>query len=420
MEILAAHNVHLPPSPELETDHPSALIASDLDEETTPQEEQSNNRRLLTIANYDTFHPTALACHHGLSAVAGRNGIAVFPTAAPHRPVVLLSHAAREQPSALAFSTQKHLASARGSGVFIWDVSGGSVSPLMGRLGVQHIHDLIWWDETSVLSVSDASASLWDWKSGKAAMRFGARQGESYQYTQVTASTNQSSTVALMERNGMVRVFDIRTKREKSHFQAFRSTGVGLSFLESRQAWVTWGIDGNDDDAVVKLFSAEQETAPGDDYWFMDASSHNHTGSSTADKASSPTSSTTGAWHRLLCAGTTSNLACARPCPSPVDGGLITIGLIPSDDGSIGNYDWRAEYWNIEAASMNRVFSFRQNAQETEDILSLVDSPERLRRVIASEVTISPYADNDNADIGLVLCSLTEQGYFLTHVRCAP
>lgn len=415
MDIIAAQNVRLPPSPEI--DH-STLLMSDDDDEA---HQTSANRRLLTIANYETFQPTALACHHGVSAVAGRDGIAVFPTVSPHRPVVLLSHAAREVPSALAFSTQQHLASARGSGVFIWDVSGGPVSPLMGRLGIQKIHDLMWWNESSVLAVSDASASLWDWRSGTAAVRFGARQGSNYQYTQIAASANQSSShVALMERSGIVRVFDIRAKQEKSHFQAFRSTGVGLSYLESRQAWVAWGLDGNGDDAVVKLFSSDQETTPAsDDYWFMDSSSQIQAETSV-EKESSQNSSTTPAWHRVLGSVTTPNLACARPCPSPIDGGLLTIGLIPSSDGRIGNYDWQADYWDVKVGSVRRVVSFRQNTDENEDILSLVDTPERLRRVIASEVTISPYSDDHNADYGLVLCSLTEQGFVLTHVSCLP
>jgi hypothetical protein len=65
---------------------------------------------------------------------------------------------------------------------------------------------------------------------------------------------------------------------------------------------------------------------------------------------------------------------------------------------------------------MERVVSFSESMDENEEILSLVDSPEKLRRVIASEVTLASYSEDDNAEYGLVLCTLTEQGFVFTHV----
>jgi hypothetical protein len=65
---------------------------------------------------------------------------------------------------------------------------------------------------------------------------------------------------------------------------------------------------------------------------------------------------------------------------------------------------------------MERVVSFSESMDENEEILSLVDSPEKLRRVIASEVTLASYSEDDNAEYGLILCTLTEQGFVFTHV----
>jgi hypothetical protein len=94
-----------------------------------------------------------------LGAVAGPQGVALFRLSRPHIPLLILSHATNSTAglfSSLAFqptpimntttntggttntnnSSSMYLAAARGSGVLVWDASGHSTSPLMGRLGV--------------------------------------------------------------------------------------------------------------------------------------------------------------------------------------------------------------------------------------------------------------------------------------------
>jgi hypothetical protein len=154
-----------------------------------------SSHRLRSIARYRAFNPQALACSNiltssfsdddavtttpnkspitshnndsapsSLGAVAGPQGVALFRLSRPHVPLLILSHAtntttAGSSISSLAFQPTTnssgasgsggannstaappslYLAAARGSGILVWDASGHSSSPLMGRLSVDH------------------------------------------------------------------------------------------------------------------------------------------------------------------------------------------------------------------------------------------------------------------------------------------
>ena len=228
-----AAQTRLPPSPERggidwlldppPPHHAAADINNNNNDNNNHPAAPSASSRLRSIARYETFHPQALACSpplllnnqqaddgddgggsssssscggSSLGAVAGTDGVALFRIAQPHRPLLMLSHDAgggggvvaqpqqssssssslsssvtslRFQP---AVSTQSlWLASARGSGVLVWDVSGHSLSPLQGRLGVdtnETITSLAWKqgaanaDESWLSATTATSAFLWD------------------------------------------------------------------------------------------------------------------------------------------------------------------------------------------------------------------------------------------------------------------
>ena len=100
--------------------------------------------RLQSMADYHTLVPQSLAMCSDRGAVAGSKGIAIFNVQQPHVPTLLLRHAAHashttisRSPMVLKFapSDSNWLASARGSSILVWDVSGSNVSPLQHRLG---------------------------------------------------------------------------------------------------------------------------------------------------------------------------------------------------------------------------------------------------------------------------------------------
>ena len=190
-------------------------------------------RRLCSVACYASFHPEALACSptlnsthqssagpgatssnetttaeqasllfSSLGAVAGTDGVAIFRVSQPHVPLLLLSHDAGAAATtttrasittSLRFSNSLQLASARGSGVLVWDVSGHSLSPLQGRLqGLDPASDnnnnsnlitsLTWKptdlaDESWLAATTATSAGIWDLRSSSAAVRPSLRFG---------------------------------------------------------------------------------------------------------------------------------------------------------------------------------------------------------------------------------------------------
>jgi hypothetical protein len=478
---------------------------------TTTLDEQQEPLSNRAQKQWTTSNPkSSVRTTTSLGAVAGSDGIALFRISQPHVPLLILSHtvsaAAATRTNAahtahtttplsttavtcLAFSPPStrsplYLASARGSGVLIWDVSGHSLSPLQCRLEgagdhgphladgttatAPSITSLTWLRHGGRLAATTAtSACVWDVRVGgssvhnRPSLRFGmapSLTSSSSSSTKATsaplyrqvACSDREEECALLDSDGVVRIFDIRildrstrSRGAVHEFQACHYAGVGLSFLPlaspgNERCWVTWGLDSPNADAVVKIWAPKvrsNEARPSavagdgaaalaspDDYWYMDTSPARPRSHKTSDCA--PSSSTSS--YRILATCSTSNLACARVCPAPVENAIVTVGLQSSSDTKEGS-GWHADVWKLkfcsdkddgaeDQATLERTVSFQSNKNTEPELCSIVGNDPRLFSLRASELAISSERTHGSEN-GLLLCSLTDNGYVLTHVR---
>ncbi|KAL3909517.1 MAG: hypothetical protein SGARI_002563, partial [Bacillariaceae sp.] len=230
---------------------------------TTPQP-----RRLRSVAKYSSFHPQALACSSeiintsykdfesaqdyggpsSLGAIAGPRGVALFRVSRPHVPLMIFSHATnstKNSISSLAFQprTQRiagnnnnnvqdisslYLAAARGSGVLIWDASGHSANPLLGRLLMDPVQDSIGGSVAAVSSIAwktnpsgsdpllattaGTFMSLWDLRSPgfKPSLRFSSSRNAVNTPLVQVACSSVSEECATIDAAGVVRIYDVR------------------------------------------------------------------------------------------------------------------------------------------------------------------------------------------------------------------
>jgi hypothetical protein len=404
-----------------------------------------------------------------LGAVAGSHGVALFRLTKPQVPILILSHASNSvlksgAVSSLAFqpdnSRYMHLAAARGSGVLVWDVSGHTLSPLVGRVSSglddeSQIISLAWKPSADgtpwLAATTSSSACLWDLRepSGytmfKPSLRFGVtrKQGAGNlpvaPYVQVACSDRDEC--ALLDAAGTLRVFDTRmTDRTRSStgalssFSSFQHAGVGLAYMQSESDdthWVTWGLESSTSNAVVKVWRSCTESADsvvGDDYWLMDGL---------------PERSSSGLkpfGYKLAGKCTTPNLACARVCPSPIKNSIVTVGLDQKEPG--GPASWRADLWKLaepandsEESALVKIISF-DGGRETDKHLSSMLGPDARQGLLrASELAFSSYPtffqqlkgdkskgvgkSEISSEFGLLLCNLSENGYITTHVSAS-
>lgn len=477
-------------------------------------------KRLQSVARYESFHPQALACsvplqdveyttdsntflnsdRHSpstspqrwrrfaslpespriarpqtsasLGAVAGSDGVAIFRISQPQMPLMILSHAstsfttteASPAITSLAFSTgasrsSLYLASARGSGALIWDVSGHSLSPLQGRLGVEDSSDhssitsLAWIKKgTRLAATTAASACIWDLRdshSYRPSLRFGitntsGQHGTIFpdipSYRQITCS-DQAEECAVLDSAGTVRIFDTRmtdrvTRRSMGslcQFDAFDFAGVGLCFLPTTQgdgkSWVTWGLDAPNSNAVVKVWmksadnvSPVKEDSTPDNYWYLDTSPARQKSRKTFLSTKNESTS-----YCLVGKCTTSNLACARVCPEPVEDAIVTVGLQNGTGAS-----WQAELWalrvnvatdddSVKESKLERIISFQSSNGADECLDAVGGSDPSMFNLRASELAVSSYSGSFSKtnNYGLLLCCLTDNGYVITHVSVA-
>jgi hypothetical protein len=327
---------------------------------------QHPQHRLRSVAKYNAFYPQALACSNdilttsykdhlesdldfggpaSLGAIAGPRGVALFRLSRPHIPLLIFSHATNYSSSArnnskslnsissLAFqptngnssstnSNTLYLAAARGSGVLIWDASGHSPNPLLGRLlndttndttiisGVGGRRDL----ETRITSMSwmsycnrnsssnspllatttASSLSMWDLRSHQASglfkpsLRFGSTRNANVAATSSltpaaplvqVACSSCSEECATMDVSGIVRTYDLRKTDgggrssvgyPLSVFMAHEA-GVGIDHLSRshdgrvESAWVTWGLEAPMPSAIVKVWGITKSSVCYDD-----------------------------------------------------------------------------------------------------------------------------------------------------------
>ena len=473
-----------------------------------------------------------------LGAVAGAQGVAVFRISKPHEPLLMLNHATsnnannnahsnfrkiasstsqqQQQPSkgggrpvtALAFQPDAtrslYLAAARGSGVLVWDVSGHSISPLLGRLAMDAsvggsgagpiyasesdltVTSLSWKlsaarDGVPLLATTtNYSACIWDLRSpvatAKPSVRFGmtTRKRNSHNSSSSTASPlvqvacSRSNECATLDAAGTVRVFDIRMTDQTRYsvhslatFAAFAHRGVGISYLpalpagsgEKRAtAWVTWGLDSPDADAVVKVWSSSSNAGEVDPNTKSDTSTSKAGGSASVEDTywymdGSPSRTSGVSPYRLIAqCSPPYHLACSRVCPDPVENGIMTIGILDDNMRSSskrGHEGWRAELWKIRPPTavemeandgtfgMERIVSFNGGAVHDACIESALGRNARIGQLQAAELAITSSTvaglqttkgdderiqDSGQPELGLTLCCLSDKGFVTTHV----
>ena len=450
-------------------------------------DDRETSSRLKSIARYESFEPQALACSppmvesysafetsrniehavmgnnegaSSLGAVAGSHGVAVFRLFQPQSPLMILSHAFQSDKkvggvSGLSFqptaSRSLHLASSRGTGVLVWDVSGHSLSPLWGRLAMDvgfggkqsdthlPIVSIAWQPEANnsplLSATTESAACLWDLRQHSStatfrpSLRFGHRRdssgilGSAAPYVQIACGRRDEC--AILDAAGMLRIFDTRmTDRTRTSlgalcsFSALHHAGVGLSSLKAdNDCWVTWGLDAPGVDAVVKVWSRWTDTSvkvsgDADDYWFMDTSPGKTDPSATA------------ASYEVVGECSSPNLACARVCPAPIEDSIVTVQF--EDDSAVG---WRANLWKLkqsgddELRRMEPITSFGGGRDVEKSLENMERKDAKIGSIRAAELALSSQilANDvevlaDDGSMRLLLCTVTENGFIAVHV----
>ena len=367
-----------------------------------------NRNTSISTVSTSTKDPGPLS---SLGAVAGTQGVALFRLSRPHVPLLILSHATNASASGLSISSlafqpastlsnnnmssagpsSMYLAAARGSGVLVWDASGHTTSPMMGRLSVDAsasnasspltsqalggIDDSritsIAWKPSSVAPLLAATTkttlSLWDLRADsqsgssatnlfKPSLRFGSTRKSSYvtavsPLVQVACASN-SDCCATIDSSGTVRVYDLRmTERSRSSmgaassvFSAFESAGVGISYFGSAPtrgngddsttsaSWLTWGLDSSTSSAVVKIWSTQSRKEHGHERVLSDDYWYmdgNSAGERSPRTASKATIPEQQSDYHLISHCMRPNLACARVCATPIKDSFVAVGHVP-------------------------------------------------------------------------------------------
>ncbi len=456
---------------------------------TDEEEEKEEISPLNAVARYTDFQPEALACSMplaasynsddngqrrqgrelpftSLGAVAGPHGVALFRVSKPHIPLLFLKHESQMNSAgvgsgtSLAFQPENghslYLASARGSGILVWDVSGNSLSPLAGRLGFDpavagsniantRITSMAWQpNHPNILAATTPTvACLWDLRSSsssssvkpiltfvKSQRMLGNTSGPSLVYV---ACTNHNSC-ATMDAKGFVHLFDLRLTGSNnntivgavSSFSSFNYAGVGVAaFPTSKDSHglITWGLD-EPDRAVVKVWSPDVSavaTIDNDDYWYMDSSMEPSLRTCAHLKKSG-----VGGF-RLVAQCTSPGLACARVCPAPIEDHFVTISassVTAEGDG------WKAEVWKMgekDPFGLDKVVSLRGGSIRDMSLRQLLGKSS-LGQICGAELALlsssvqprrpseSSRLDGDD-EMRLVLCCLTGNGFVTSQVR---
>jgi len=157
----------------------------------------------------------------------------------------------------------------------------------------------------------------------------------------------------------------------------------------------------------------------------------------------------------------TDNLACARACPGPLKDSFVLVGLDADRSGdtsypatadtlegvdygskSSGNSSktWHAELWQLKRRSdeneedygfgvfAQKTLSFQggSTADEDQNFFAGIGDGKGIGSIIASELALSiggknesphPKEREDSPSSCLLLCTMTDTGYVMTHVR---
>ena len=502
--------IQLPPSPELTP--VVARVGSSFPVPLSLHKTENNNNnnnwsgpRLRSLAKYKRFLPQAIACYtpmsaflseqgeieahkplnhqssqklkdtqrymdssSSLGAVAGCNGVALFRMSRPQVPLLILSHASSTNTEmgsirTLAFDPKSQnallLAAARRTGVLIWDASGHSLSPLLGRLGADTIagdssdsaiNSLTWIETASnpLLAVANsATVSVWDLRyclsTSRPALRLQNSHTVSSPLLQIASAKNEE--FATLDASGIVRVYDLRiagprgkgTTRTLCTFPAHQYEGAGLSTMTNKTNetfWITWGLDAPHAAAKVKVWNMTGVVTdidpdhdihtPDHDYWYMDGGSERSP--LEFSQARSP-KLLNGNVH-LVAQFTTPGLSCARVCPVIFDDlkdHIITVSTVLK--GECPGY--RADVWKLNTIDkgsshvgrnygVEKVLSCGSDTVESQ--LTTTLGSMQTGTLIGAELAVAlPQVRHDVEGVeeqqrDLLLCCLTDSGFVTT------
>lgn len=516
----SASMTQLPPSPEMKAMEAQALPDFSLDSPgpgmtsaVSSEIPKTSIRRLRSVARYQSFDPQVLACSDALTsydqqpsqaspadsdiqsslgAIAGPHGVALFHLSRPHVPLLILSHATNASKqkstiSSLAFEPKLassknstnllHLAAARGSGVLVWDASGHSPNPLIGRVGADRASNSSYFDDSSLTSIcwkasatstpllattSTSTFCLWDLRASSTAFKPSVSFGTMRSAIGPTplspfvrvACSSDSEECAAMDASGIVRIYDVlmtdrgRRGSPLSTFVAHATAGVGIAYFGSQSfnpgaenksplsRWLTWGLDVPLSSAITKVWmksygpqDPHSETNPStDEYWDMAGDTQS---TETPQRRSSKRQGVTTVDYIQTAQCVRPNLACARVCQTPVDNMFMTMGHLST---SIGG--WWAELYTLSEAMedsvtlgdplSNSTFGVKKIAgfkggkamAETDRrmLMSVLGSSTNLGSLQAAELAITS-GSSDSSE--LLLCCLSDSGVITTHVSCS-
>jgi Zinc-ribbon, C4HC2 type len=480
-KIVAARWTQLPPSPDISPSlamsglQPSGMTLGESQNRKSPVHNPIASSRLRSVASYGKFHPQTIACsppiyqldspsHHSfgsedlssLGAVWGDGGIALFRTSRPDAPLLVLSQPPNIGSSNtncvqnLSFDTNLSnsvlLAASRGNSLFIWDASGHSLSPLLGRLSLDVIdkHDIcsIAWKVTDsthsmILTTTSTYTCLWDLRvslgarASKPSIRFGSSSLSS-QLNQVACSHREEC--ATMDTSGMVCIHDLRMlggskPRVTASFQSFNYVGVGLASFQTstnESCWLTWGLDNQNTDPLVRIWSTTQNNVAAyqenaDNYWHMDGSQSRLPTDQISECASARNPGI------LVGQSSIAQLACARMCPDPFKDYFVTVAV-----GTDESRFWKADLWKItsnndahsrstDVFGMEKVLSFTEDRSFDNTIVSPFGSLSGAELAISQSPLKATHLHGRDASPGeptleLLLCCISQEGLITTNV----
>ena len=420
---------------------------------------------LETAEDYTHFRPQALATHPALSLLAlnGPLGIAVSRIAATptgnsssestrqihHRQrldqMLVLRHVTADYSVAainsLKFAPSRadlKLASAMGSGLTLWDVSGHTNVPLLARLSVRNDHgsvSCISWMKSSneILAAAKNQVTMFDVRSVGAGcspvLYFNSGGNSPLCYV----DCNDQNQVGTMDQSGYARIYDLRygsytsgsssmsSSKLLATFMAHEGRGVGISPFTANDnikepAWITWGcnrqgegcaklwLDHGNSGSISKPPSIEREM-----YWYegdITQSPFNRKGKSEASNVTeSETRQSQSGRIKLNTRFGEPSTSCVRLCPA----GVVTVR-----NDSISSFT--ATLWSIENGSATSVV--QQKINMAEDLSSICGHTlDDVGHLLGAEVVAGPSYDGNNGSStrDVHLCCLSSNGYVSTY-----
>jgi hypothetical protein len=391
--------------------------------------------------------PSVSASHHiatTTTTTTANSSTAYTTTTTPSTGITSLAF------SPIAHSVQPpsslYLASARGSGILVWDVSGHSMHPLQGRLGgmmstartiASTMTSMTWMTPPGsggdgggatpyggwIAATTSSTAGIWDLRqpiqstdshmSFRPCLRFAdASSGNQHDYAPyrqiachnhtnhnpntATIDLNQPHHAtgydcAILDATGMVRIYDIRVSTHRSSSAGTARHAVGDRPVDQFEACHHTGVGLT----YIPLYhqgSTSRRVQDGWMTWGFDAPNTDAVvkvwmkNNTTSFGETQQQQQHNG--FRLVGKCTSRNLACARVCPSPIENSLVTVSFhIPK--GSSAPTGWRADVWKLQ---------FRDNITDLNDDATGTDYGSSDNTILERIVTFQGPGDTDASE----------------------